>query len=195
MEQSTRFRRERYGVRISEGQPTRRRSWRGRQARFENGAHGNVWGSIPHASATHTTGRLTGRGASVARKAIGRRHADGNRALSLPPNDGKSIRRVPGARSKRDGRREALGIETSAFRHFCRPRRNRRYASEYKPRTLSRVTVWRPGRSHKPASRVRFSGPLPTLPRYAAKDAARPVKPKPMRWRGSLPRRGTNTRM
>ena len=71
-------------------------------------------------------------GRGVAWKATGRA-TDENRALSLPPIDGKSTRRVPGARSKRDGRRTALGIRTSAFRHF-----------------VMRVTVWRPVRSHKP---------------------------------------------
>jgi hypothetical protein len=33
--------------------------------------------------------------------------------------DGQSTRRVPCARSKRDGCRKALGIKTSAVRQFC----------------------------------------------------------------------------
>src|SRR5258706_16083820 len=33
--------------------------------------------------------------------------------------DGQSTRRVPRTRSKRDGCRKALGIETSAVRQFC----------------------------------------------------------------------------
>src|SRR5690606_8862495 len=83
----------------------------------------------------------------------------------------------PGARSKRDGCCKALGIMTSAFRH------------------LTQGQAPGAGEPHKLAPRGTVGSiPTPaTIPHYAAKDAARSVKPMPMCWPGSLPGWGTNS--